>query len=460
MRKRELLKKLNNLQQEIKPDFSWQKKNREVLLSQIKAQTNNSDFVFSRKLLFKNIFLATYKPLGSFILIAGILFGTWIATVGAARKSLPGDFWYGFKLTTERMQVNLTLNDEKRTNLEIAFADRRLDEIKKTTAKGGSTKNNNNLEVTLKNFQESINNVKTNLAKLEATDKQAAIKVANQLDEKSKTYVDILKDQQSQAPQLADSKDAQQAITVSQAIGDKALDIILQEFEAGQSGMSRDDVKQKIEDRVTDLKTSIAASKDEIDKIMVNKKIADEAAVAKALADKKAAEEVAAKAAADAEAAKKADADAKVNDPTGSSQDEQKTNSNINANANVNTNVNVDVNTNVNATNTNSDQSQTNENQNINSDQAATQDQTAVALPTIDDIKDKPAEAEKLLSKAEDFLKGGSLSQAFNLVKQAGDIMAQVDQVISANKQYLETPAAQSESGDKQAEIKPEETKI
>ena len=134
MKKKVLLKQLNTLKKKISPDLKWQKANREILLSQIKSQTS-LDFAFSHQLFAKNLFLAVYKPLGSIILIFGILFGTWIASVGATRNSQPGDFLYGFKLTTERMQVNLTMNDEKRTNLEIAFAERRLDEIKKTVSK-------------------------------------------------------------------------------------------------------------------------------------------------------------------------------------------------------------------------------------------------------------------------------------------------------------------------------------
>ena len=39
MKKKELLKQLNNLKETIKPDSSWQEANRDILLSQINAQT-------------------------------------------------------------------------------------------------------------------------------------------------------------------------------------------------------------------------------------------------------------------------------------------------------------------------------------------------------------------------------------------------------------------------------------
>jgi len=449
-KKRELLKKLHNLRNEIKPDLAWQKTNREILISQIKAQTN-AEFAFSNKLLFKNLFIAAYKPIGSLILIIGILFGAWIASVGATKNSLPGDFLYGFKLTTERMQVNLTLNDEKRTTLEMAFAERRLDEIKKTVEKDGSAKNKKNIQVTLKKFQESINNVKSNLAKLEVTNKQTAIKVANLVDEKTKVYVDILKDQQALNPQLA-TKDAEQAISVSKATGDKALSVILEEFESGGSDLKIDDLRQKINERIDNLTQSIEAAKSNIDKIIINKKIADEAAAAKALADKKAAESAAAKALADKEAAAKEKEESAAETTTSNESTNSTTTETKTENA-TNNNTNIDI---KDEDNTGSDTAASEDTGN-DIEQAETQPEEV--LPAIEEIKNKPQEAEALLSRAKDYLKSGSVSQAFDLVKQADDIMTLVEKVIKANEQYLTAPASQTESEGMQTEAKIEDNK-
>jgi len=422
MKKRELLKQLHNLKN-FKPDLEWQRTNREILLSQIKAQTK-AEFVFSNKLLFKNLFVAAYKPIGGLILIIGILFGAWIASVGATRNSLPGDLLYGFKLTTERMQVNLTLNDEKRTNLEMAFAERRLDEIKKTVAKDGSSSGKKNLELTFKKYQESINNVKSNLAKLEITNKQTAIKVANLVDEKTKVYVNILKDQQEQNPQLT-NKDTEQAISVSKATGDKALAVILNEFEVGGSGLKIDDLRQKIGNRIEDIEKNIESAKTDIEKIIANKKIAEEAAAsaaAKALAEKKAADEKAAAEAKAAETEKPASLEqSKTTETpsTGSEADKAQT---------------AETKTDTLATET-VKPAEENTTAEVNTEEKEPEE----VLPTIEEIKDKPKEAQALLAKAQDYLKSGSVSQAFDLVKQADDIMTLVEKVIKANEQYLDT---------------------
>jgi hypothetical protein len=422
MKKRELLKQLHDLRRTIKPDLKWQEANREILLSQIKAQTK-LNFVLSHKLLVKNFLVAVYKPVGAMILVASILFGTWIATVGAAKNSLPGDFLYGLKLTTERMQVNLTMNDEKRTNLEFAFAERRLDEIKKTAAKDESSKNKKNIEATLKKFQESINNVKSNLAKLEITDKQAALKVADLIDQKAKEYIDIIKDQQATSPQLADNKETEQAISISKATADKALSLIVKEFESGESELILDQVKDKINARILDLEKNLISVQSEIDLIIVNKKLAEEKA--KAEAEKQAAEEKvrleAEKAAAIAETTNTAE-----NTPSTETKPEGNPNTVNDSNTNTNSNVaQPDP-----APNTNSNEV------NVENVEEAPLEEV---LPTIEEIKDKPKEIEMLIAKAKGYLQSNSVSQAFDFVRQAEDVMTLVDKVIEANKQYLDT---------------------
>ncbi len=178
MRKKELIKQLNTLKETIKPDSDWKAENRNILLSQIKAQSR-LDFAkvktnFVAKVIPQNIILPILKPVASFALIVFFISIAWTASVDATKNSLPGDLFYNIKLTTERVQSNLALNDEKRTNLEIEFAERRLDEITQLMA-SPEPQNNNNLNITLQKFQENMVNVKSSLAKLEKNDKQRKV---------------------------------------------------------------------------------------------------------------------------------------------------------------------------------------------------------------------------------------------------------------------------------------------
>jgi hypothetical protein len=391
MTKKEILKQLHNLNQDIKPDAEWKASNREILLSQIKAQTLTSQT--EHKILWhvfwaKKFMLAAYKPLGAMILIFGVILGGYTMTVGAAKNSLPGDFLYPIKLTTERMQVNLAGNDEKKTNLEIVFAERRLEEMQKVADKSGndSTKKEN-LQVSLQKYQESINNVKSGLSKLEKTDSKTALKVAKLIDEKTKGYVDILKQQNDTNSDLSQTTGTADAITASKSMGEKALDVIITEFQAGNSQISIDEVYQKLDDMTKGLADNIEKAKIEVDKILANKKIAE----AKASTTVK--NEVL--------------PDTTVKTPEAQTQQ----------NTNVNTAPEAPV------------------QEDKNSEEI---------LPTLDELKLKLVEAGSILSQARGDLVARKIISAYEKAKQTADIMTTVEKVIAANKEYLEEPKTEA----------------
>ncbi len=426
MQKKDLLKQLNNLQHEIKPDLVWKKTNREILCSQIKAQTSDlkNQKISWHALLAKQFMVSAYKPLGAMILIIGIGLGAYITTVGATRNSLPGDLLYGFKLTTERVQVGLANSDEKKVDLEIVFADRRLTEMQKLTENDKSDKNEN-LQVSLKKFQESMDNVKTGLAKLEKADSKTAAKLANKVDEKTKEYVDILKDQQTKTPEVAANDETAtataKAITASKSTADKALDVIVKEFEGGNKEIALQDLKQKMNSRIDELVTKIETDKANIEKVITNKAAAAKALAAKEAADKAAAEASAAKAL-EAKETVAAEAAAANESETETNTVTTEENKPANTNTNLNTNTNIVIEQPI-------------------PEVKPVETVPAEVLPTIEEIKDKPAAAEKLLAKAREFLASNSISQAFDMIKQADDIMTLVDKVIKANEEFLVAPA-------------------
>ncbi len=430
MRKNELIKQLNSLQQKIKPDGKWLENNRDILLSQLKAQTN-FDLAESQRhgLKFvKNIFAFAYKPAVSMAVVFVLVFGSWIATVSATKNSLPGDFLYNLKLTTERVQVNLAMDEEKKTNLELEFAGRRLQEIKTVVANAETTpQQKGNLDVTLKKFQESMVNLKTNLAKLEIKDKDKAVEIASVLDQKSQEYVDILQDQQESLPELA--QNTEDAINASKGTSEKALDLIIKEFEAGQSNMQPDDIINKVSARIDDLEKVITQAKSDLQTININQIVLN----------KQLEENAKAKQAAEAEAAQ---TEANSAEPTDQAAAAEET---VPAD---NTAVPAD-NTAVPADNS--------ENTNTQAETPAClgsqcQAPTAEVLPTLEEIQTKPDEAYALLQQARTGLRNVALGKAFALVKQADDIMTLVNKVINANAKYLDIESLLKEANQPQAE--------
>ncbi|MBN1326226.1 hypothetical protein JW977_04605 [Candidatus Falkowbacteria bacterium] len=423
MKKKELLRQLNNLQDQIKPDQVWKEKGREVLYAQINAQTSSVSPKVISQTITNKIIISVLRPVSVSLAIFIAIIGVWVVGVNATKNSLPGDLLYGLKLTGERLQVNLALSDEKRTDLEIAFAEIRLNEVKEVMTK---TKDKGQLAVSLKKFQESMSNVKSNLAKLEMTDKDKALKVAKVVDEKTKIYTDLLRGEN-----IVSDKNTNEAIAVSKATGDKALSVILKEFEEGDSATNLEDIKSKLIVRIEDLREDSALAQKNIETIIINKAIAEELAKAQAEAKAKAEEEARIKA--EEEAKAQAEAEAKEAEiqadetSTETANTESTEPSLTEENLPETTNTNTDTNNNIN-TNTNSEVIP----------EEVVEPPIEEILPTIDEVKENPDKIEKLLVKAEDFLKSNSVSQAFEQIRQADDLLNILNKVINANSQYLE----------------------
>ncbi len=440
MRKKELLKKLHDLRKEVKPDQEWQAKNRDILLNQIKAQTR-VDFAkeYGRGFFAVRFLKLAYKPALGLILGVMIILGAWIAGVNATKNSLPGDFWYGVKLTSERFQVNFALNDEKKANLEMQFADRRLDEIIKLINNNEEEKEKD-LEMPLRKFQESMTNVKSSLAKLEMTDKEKAVKMAEIIDEKTKGYTEALEGQQKTMPELA--QDTEKAISASKSMGNKALSLIVEQFEAGDMGITIDRVMERVRSRVSDLEEDVDLAKADIDKIITNKKLeAERLAAAEEAAEESAEEETGAEEESTAEESAEEETTGEEiaeEEITEEEITEEETAEEANGEE---------------AVKEEETGATEEEEQKVDTEEAA--EEPEEDLPTIEEIKDKPDQAQALLVKAKNFLKNGSVTQAFDQVRQANEILTLVNKVIKANSQYLEAPVLEEQE---EQEVKEGET--
>jgi uncharacterized protein DUF5667 len=447
MRKKGLIKELHNLKQTIKPDEKWQSSNREILLNQIKAQTR-LDFENNKvKAIVKMVpskFMMALRPVATFAIIIIIVLGVWTASVSATKNSLPGDLFYNIKLTSERVQVNLSLNDEKKANLEIAFAQRRLDEIKKIT--DDSNDKEKKIEVPLKKFQESMVNVKSNLAKLEKKDLEKAIKIANIIEEKSKEYVGLLEDQQEISPEFA--LDAENAILASKSTANKALALIIQEYEAGASGWSEEEVVLKVNNKIDSIKNDLNQARDEIDLIVTNMQLEQEklAAEAEAEAIAVAEAEEAAEAAESTEeegiTADDADTEEEASDesaeedvPEGDEENDQPAEE--------------EGTTEETTTETEITEEVVAEEEPVEEEPEMTEEPEEV-LPTIDEAKARRIEAYTLLTDADNLIKENKISEAFNKIKRADEILTIINKVILNNSEYLleEEGAGENEDAD------------
>jgi len=412
MRKKELIKQLHNLKKEIKPDQAWKKANQEILLTQIKSQSRLEFAQGQNKILaglFKNnLFSVIYRPVGSIIIVLLIIFSSFIASVNATKNSLPGDLWYGVKLTSERVQVNLVFDDEKKANLEIEFAERRLDEIKEIMENNDNGKDQD-LEVPLQKFQESMTNVKTSLVKLEKKDKKTALKLAGLVEEKSNQYVDLLEENQDDIPTIV--VNTEDAISSSKATGDKALSLIIKEFEAEQSDLPFTEVLTRVSQRYEKIANNTQKSAIQLE-IILNKK--------KVLNTKEAGE---------AEEVNSAEEEENLVEET---EEAEEVNS-----------AEEEDNTSTQGDQTASD-SETEDENNDNDNEEENQEDEQEAEPaqpevlTLEQAQQELAKVTEALKQAKGFIDQIAISQAFEQLKLADELLTNINKTIKANAAFLQ----------------------
>ncbi|MFA5076236.1 MAG: DUF5667 domain-containing protein [Patescibacteria group bacterium] len=241
------------------PNPEWVGKNRDILLSVIKAQRGadlqifskaGANFTWQAVTLFFPSRLAAKVTAAIFVMFV-LVFGSSITTVWADR-SLPGDILYPVKLTTERMQVALTMADQDKANLEVEFAGRRLEEFKKV--KEDQTK----VQEPLKNFQDNLTTAAGRLEKLQSAGQtQEATALAGTISKQTKEYADILNKEN-----IEDNTPAvQESLKVSEATSDKALVVIVENYKAGEAGAA---ISQEV---AGTLNEKISSTEERINKI-------------------------------------------------------------------------------------------------------------------------------------------------------------------------------------------------
>lgn len=125
---KDLLQKLNNLK-EIKPSKDWKEKNRQLLVSQISAFQKAKEIKIQEEIPVKRGFFSIInQPAWAVFCIILIIIGGGFSAQ-AAKNIKPGNSMYIARIMSERAQVAMTFNKEKRVRLDMEFAQSRAREI-------------------------------------------------------------------------------------------------------------------------------------------------------------------------------------------------------------------------------------------------------------------------------------------------------------------------------------------
>ncbi len=278
------------------PRSDWVKKNRAALLSEIKKTAPQKDvsgswfFALQRM---SDVFVPKQFAMVSRVLIVGVLslgmaMGGWLVTVSASSKSLPNEpIRYGVKLATEKTQVMVaaaTGNNESEAELHLAFAERRVDELKQI-----SEDKSVYVDKTAERLKDSLESAGKKLKDVQEEEPEKAQNVAKQITEKTteiaKGLKDIAKDieQKGDASEVTEAEDAvkgvQEAKKVANDAGIGAIEVLVEGNESPDEEVktlveetleviiseahdvkeNADEVKEEVEDTAIDPSTTTVA---------------------------------------------------------------------------------------------------------------------------------------------------------------------------------------------------------
>lgn len=258
---------------QVEPNEEWLKKNRELLLHQIKntigpktAKPALENIWESMSMLLPHSFVyKILRPVTVMFLIVGMGIGGWIATVAASSESLPGEWLYPAKIATEQTQVavaNAVGDKSAQTNLHIEFARRRAIETKKII----STDNPDKMQIaaqTVSNLTNEMQNVSSNLEDIKTAPGTSA-QVAQNVTQNAQQIGNVLQDVKASllvntsTENLSNQVAAANNLVSNTAV--QAVEVMVVKNLQGDNSVSKEDVKQAITDQVQSAVADAAAS--------------------------------------------------------------------------------------------------------------------------------------------------------------------------------------------------------
>jgi len=254
------LKDLKN----IKPRSEWVDQERELLISQVASQTeekklNYSNYFVNSWHLAKSLMPGGFmrfvaRPVGIFTLLVSFVFCSGILGVNASKGSLPGDFLYPVKLTSEKVKVGLTIAQENKANLHVSFAGERVKEIESvmTIEKEPEIKKQK-VKIAVEGLKQDMKKAQENIEKVKQESKKGknTVAVAKEIDKKAEEISDKVEQKKQEQK---DDQEMAQALDQAGSAADKtavvAIEVIIEEYEEGDETITDQELVEAIEKKI------------------------------------------------------------------------------------------------------------------------------------------------------------------------------------------------------------------
>jgi hypothetical protein len=259
------LEQLKTLEAAGSPSKNFVDKNKDILMMQIKNSSTEPKRVFGiaytrrmiETVLPQGFYRFAVRPVMTALVMLGVAFGTWAATVSASYGTLPGDALYSLKMIAEKTQLTLTPSGSK-PSLRVEFANRRLEEIAKIAESPSIKDRNKRTKEAVKNFTFHIAAVKLSLEDLENNnERDKAMEVAQMVTRKTEEYGTVLEKAKVEAPEEV-KKEMDRATNLVDDAAIKAVGVIIKNTTESSSTIisSMEDKVRTVEGRVTQMEAA------------------------------------------------------------------------------------------------------------------------------------------------------------------------------------------------------------
>ncbi len=217
------------------------------------------------------------KPIGIAAIVVAVIAGPSLATVSAARASLPGDALYSVKRNFEEFQLRFSFSETRRAEVQISHVANRLNELQRIAQEHApSPEREQKLVLALAELEKNTTQVKETLAVV--SKEQADVKnpeivqLAKAIEQQTKEYkanlahsVELL-----EADELHNGDDLMRALSSVQEVALGALNILVQTHENGNEKVEKESLKESVE-------SQLALMKDRFTRLQAQKTIQENA---------------------------------------------------------------------------------------------------------------------------------------------------------------------------------------
>ncbi len=278
-----IVEQLKELKQ-IKPRAEWVNSSRELLLSQISAQSENTKTSFTGNVWFltksvvpTGLLRFVAQPIGVLSLIIATVVGTGVLGVNASRTSLPGDLLYPVKLTSEKISISLTINDSKKAEKHIEYAEERVKELEAVSEQAlGVNEKKDKMMQAVSGLVDQMEQVQTQLDKVKdagvsgANANKVIVEVALGVDKRAEQInqkIAVKKEEYKQDVELENVLREAQASTNVTSV--KAVEVVIKGVEKSPVELPTKEIMNVIQKQIENTAVRVEEMKASIERVGV-----------------------------------------------------------------------------------------------------------------------------------------------------------------------------------------------